>query len=41
VTQFGEAFGNVVKLLTAFTLAHSIRLSQAVLGFISLPSRLV
>jgi hypothetical protein len=41
VTEFGEAFVNVVKIVTAFTLAHSITLSLAVLGFISLPSRLV
>jgi hypothetical protein len=41
VTEFGEAFANVVKIVTAFTLAHSITLSLAVLGFISLPSRLV
>jgi hypothetical protein len=41
VTGFGEAFRNVLKIVTAFTLAHSITLSLAVLGFISLPSRLV
>jgi hypothetical protein len=41
VTDFGEAFRNVLKIVTAFTLAHSITLSLAVLGFISLPSRLV
>jgi hypothetical protein len=41
VTEFGEAFRNVLKVVTAFTLAHSITLSLAVLGFISLPSRLV
>jgi HupE / UreJ protein len=41
VAQFGEALRNVVKIVTAFTLAHSIMLSLAVLGFISLPSRLV
>jgi hypothetical protein len=41
VSEFGEAFVNVVKIVTAFTLAHSITLSLAVLGFISLPSRLV
>ncbi|MBL0424820.1 HupE/UreJ family protein [Ramlibacter alkalitolerans] len=32
---------DVLKVVTAFTLAHSITLSLAVLGFISLPSRLV
>ncbi|HSV79784.1 MAG TPA: HupE/UreJ family protein [Ramlibacter sp.] len=31
----------VLKVVTAFTLAHSITLSLAVLGFVSLPSRLV
>jgi len=41
VTNFGEAFVNVAKIVTAFTLAHSITLTLAVLGFIALPSRLV
>jgi hypothetical protein len=41
VTDFGQAFRNVLKIVTAFTLAHSITLSLAVLGFIALPSRLV
>jgi HupE / UreJ protein len=41
VRDFGEAFRNVFKIVTAFTLAHSITLSLAVLGFIALPSRLV
>jgi HupE / UreJ protein len=31
----------VLKVVTAFTLAHSITLSLATLGFVSLPSRLV
>ena len=31
----------VLKVVTAFTVAHSITLSLAVLGFISLPSRIV
>ncbi len=31
----------VLKVVTAFTVAHSITLSMAALGFISLPSRLV
>jgi HupE / UreJ protein len=39
--DFGEAFRNVFRIVTAFTLAHSITLSLAVLGFISIPSRLV
>jgi len=41
VTTFSQAFRNVLKIVTAFTLAHSITLSLAVLGFISIPSRLV
>lgn len=41
VAEFGEVFRNVLKIVTAFTLAHSITLSLAVLGFISIPSRLV
>lgn len=32
---------DVLKVVTAFTVAHSITLSLAVLGFVSLPSRLV
>jgi hypothetical protein len=39
--SFGPAFWDVVKVVTAFTLAHSITLSLAVLGVISLPSRWV
>jgi HupE / UreJ protein len=39
--NFGEAFRNVFKIVTAFTLAHSITLSLAVLGFIAIPSRVV
>ena len=35
------SFVEVVKVVTAFTLAHSITLSLAALGVISLPSRLV
>jgi len=38
---FGEAFVDVFKIVTAFTLAHSITLSLATLGFVSLPSRWV
>ena len=39
--NFRAAFIDVLKIVTAFTLAHSITLSLAVLGVISLPSRLV
>lgn len=41
VTHFRPAFFEVFKIVTAFTLAHSITLSLAVLDFIALPSRLV
>jgi hypothetical protein len=39
--SFRAAFWDVVKVVTAFTLAHSITLSLAALGVVSLPSRLV
>jgi hypothetical protein len=35
------AIANVLKVVTAFTLAHSITLSLAVLGIVHLPTRLV
>jgi HupE / UreJ protein len=41
VNSFREAFVDVLKVVTAFTLAHSITLSLAALGVIELPSRLV
>ena len=41
VTRFGDAFWDVFKIVTAFTVAHSITLSLAALGVISLPTRLV
>jgi len=41
VARFGDAFWDVFKIVTAFTVAHSITLSLAALGVISLPSRLV
>lgn len=41
VTAFKPAFWSVLKIVTAFTLAHSITLTMATLGFISLPSRWV
>ena len=40
-SRIGGAAKEVVKVVTAFTLAHSITLSLAALGLISLPSRLV
>lgn len=39
--SFKAAFVDVAKVVTAFTLAHSITLSLAALGVVSLPSRLV
>jgi hypothetical protein len=41
VSSFRAAAGDVVKVVTAFTLAHSITLSLAALGVVMLPSRLV
>jgi len=41
VEAFRPAFMSVFKIVTAFTLAHSITLSLATLGVISLPSRWV
>jgi hypothetical protein len=41
IPDFGEAFQNVCKIVTAFTIAHSITLSLAVLGYINFPSRLI
>jgi hypothetical protein len=41
VATFREAVVDVLKVVTAFTVAHSITLSLAVLGYIALPSRLV
>ena len=41
VQAFKPAFFSVLKIVTAFTLAHSITLTLATLGIISLPSRLV
>ncbi len=40
-SQAGAAIRVVVAMVTAFTVAHSITLSLAVLGVVSLPSRLV
>ena len=39
--DFRAAFWDVAKIVTAFTLAHSITLTLAALGIVSLPSRLV
>lgn len=39
--KFYSAFIYVVKVVTVFTLAHTVTLSAATLGWVSLPSRLV
>jgi hypothetical protein len=39
--RFGPALWNVFQVVTAFTLAHSITLSLAALGVVTLPSRWV
>ena len=41
VARFREALAEVLWVVTAFTLAHSITLSLAALGLVELPSRLV
>jgi hypothetical protein len=40
VERFKPAFWDVLKIVTAFTIAHSITLSLAALGVITLPTRL-
>src|SRR5579871_4066284 len=39
--RFGSSFVDVLKVVTAFTVAHSLTLSAAALGWVSLPSRMV
>ncbi len=41
VAGFRPAFGDVLKIVTAFTVAHSITLSLAALHVVSLPSRFI
>ena len=41
VTHFRESLREVLWVVTSFTVAHSITLSLAALGYIALPSRLV
>ncbi|MDO8419259.1 MAG: HupE/UreJ family protein, partial [Rubrivivax sp.] len=41
VDRFGPAFWDVFRIVTSFTVAHSVTLSLATLGWVSLPSRLV
>ncbi|MGH8162729.1 MAG: HupE/UreJ family protein [Rhodanobacteraceae bacterium] len=41
VSNWWPAFIDVVKIVSAFTLSHSVTLTRAVLGIVDLPSRLV
>ena len=41
VDHLGQAAWDVLRIVTAFTVAHSITLSLATLGLVSLPSRMV
>ncbi len=41
VERFSQAFWNLLKIVTVFTVAHSVTLLLAALDFIALPSRLV
>lgn len=41
VSSFKEAFWNIIRIVTIFTVAHSITLSLAALGLVKLPSWIV
>ena len=41
VTEFKSAFIYIIKVITFFTIAHTITLSMAALGVVDLPSRMV
>jgi len=41
VEKFKPAFHSVLKIVTVFTLAHSITLWLAVMGYVTLPSKLI
>jgi hypothetical protein len=41
VTGFWSAFWELVKIISGFTVSHSVTLTAAVLGYVNLPSRLV
>lgn len=41
VPEFKTAFWNIIRIVTIFTVAHSITLSLAALGLVRLPSRIV
>lgn len=41
VLLMGGSFKNIIKIVTSFTIAHSITLALAALGIVELPSRLI
>ncbi len=41
VPEFKTAFWNIIRIVTIFTIAHSITLSLAALGIVRLPARIV
>ena len=41
VPNFKTAFWNIIRIITIFTVAHSVTLSMAALGLVSVPSRIV
>lgn len=41
VPRFGRALGKVIRIVTAFTVAHSMTLGMATLGWVRLPDRWV
>ena len=41
VERFKDAFFDVLRIVTAFTVAHSITLTLATLGYVTLPTRVV
>ncbi len=41
VERFSSALWNIVKIVTFFTIAHSVTLSMAALGWVSVPSRFI
>jgi HupE / UreJ protein len=41
VPRFGAAFVETIKVLSAFTLAHAMTLTSAVLGYVNIPAQLV
>jgi hypothetical protein len=41
VPRFGAAFVETIKVLSAFTLAHAMTLTSAVLGYVHIPAQLI